>query len=115
MTKKKAKADDEGGIVLSGCGILTINIKLELHQDESLFGVPTILEHRVQTVIPDPAVGRGHKPERFMSAGQIFGQELGRIAHHFREGLADHKEMAAGFAREMQEWEMDYGKGVSDG
>ena len=113
MAKKKAKVDvdDEGGIVISGFGILTISVKLELHQEESYYPVPTVLQHRVQTVIPDPAVGRGMNPDRFMSAGEIFGHELARVANHFREGLADHEEMAAGFAREMQDWEKDYGNG----
>ena len=113
MAKKKAKAgvDDEGGIVISGFGILTISVKLELHQDESDYPVPTVFQHRVTTVIPDPGVGRGMNPDRFMSAGQVFGHELGRIANHFRDGLADPDEMAIGFAREMQDWDKDHATG----
>ncbi len=110
MAKKKAKADDEGGIVISGFGILTVNVTLDLHQDESAYGVPTILQHKVQTVVPSPAVGKGLS-DRYLSAGYVFGAELARVANHFREGLADHEDMADGFAREMSDWETDYGKG----
>jgi hypothetical protein len=113
MAKKKAKVDvdDEDGIVISGFGILTISVKLELHQDESYYPVPTVLQHRVKTVIPDPGVGRSMNRDRFMSAGQVFGHELGRIANHFREGLADPGEMAIGFSREMQDWDKDHATG----
>lgn len=110
MAKKKSKADDDGGVVVSGFGILTISVKLELHSDEPLFDVPTILQHRVQTVIPDPAVGKRWNPDRCLSAGYVLGAELARVANHLREGVADGNEIADGFAREMQDWDSDHGK-----
>lgn len=103
----KKKDDDEGGVVISGYGIVTISVKLELHMDDSYRDVPTTIQHRVRTYIPDPGVGKGMNPDRCMSAGQVFGHEIGRVANHFRDALADHEDMAAGFAREMQDWEKD--------
>lgn len=107
--KENTDVDDEGGVVISGFGILTISVKLELHQDESLYDVPTVLQHKVRTTIPEPAVGKSINPDRFMSAGEVFGHELGRVANHFREALANHEDMAKGFAREMQDWDKDHG------
>ena len=109
--KKEAVDDDDGGIVISGFGILTISIKLELHQDEPLFDVPEVIQHKLRTVIPDPGVGISINPDRIMSAGCVFGHEIGRVANHFREALANHEDMAAGFAREMRDWETDHNKG----
>jgi hypothetical protein len=109
MAKKKA----EEGIVISGFGILTISVRLELHVDEDMFNVPTVLQHKVQTVIPDPGVGKSHNPDRLMSAGEVFGADMGRVAHHFREALADHEDMAKGFARELQDWAKDHGRKTS--
>lgn len=108
MAKKKEDGGD--GVVISGFGILTISVKLELHVDEDALGVPTVLQHKVQTVIPDPGVGKSHNPDRFMSAGEVFGADLGRVANHFREALANHEDMGKGFAREMQDWDKDHGR-----
>jgi hypothetical protein len=105
-----SEKEDEGGIDISGYAVLTVSVKMELHQYEGDWHQPTVVQHRLQTVIPDPAVGRGMNPDRFMSAGQVFGHELGRVANHFRDWLADHEEMADGFAREMRDWAVDHGK-----
>lgn len=109
MAKSKlVEESDDEGMVISGHAIVTLNVKVELHTDECDYGVPDICQHKHRVVLPDPCVGKSMNPDRFMSAGFAFGVELARIANHFRDAIADSAEIAAGFAREMRDWDKDH-------
>ena len=101
--------EDDEGVVISGFATLTIRVSLESVTDDDPYGVPDLCQHKHRIVIPDPAVGKGMNPDRLWSAGHIFGMELARVANKFRDFIADHGDIAAGFAREMQDWDKDYG------
>jgi hypothetical protein len=111
--------EDDAGVVISGYATLTIRVSLESVTDDDSYGVADLCQHKHRTVIPDPHVGKGINPDRFLSAGYIFGMELARVANKFRDAVADDCDIAAGFAREMQDWDKDHGvtrkKEVSDG
>lgn len=107
--KKKGEIDnDEGGITISGFGVLNIHVELESHTDDDELGVPDLASYKQRTVIRNPHVGKQMDTERYLSAGYVLGMELGRVANKFRDAIADSDEIAAGFAREMQDWDKDH-------
>lgn len=101
---------EEEGMVISGYAVVTLSVKMEFVDDEDAYGVPEICQHRMRVILPDPHVGKARNPDRFLSAGCVFGSELGRIANHFRNAIADPDDIAKGFAREMQDWDSDHNK-----
>jgi len=101
--------EDDEGVVISGFATLTIRVSLESVTDDDPYGVPDLCQHKHRVVIPDPHVGKGMNPDRALSAGYIFGMELARVANKFRDAVADDCDIAAGFAREMQDWDKDHG------
>lgn len=103
-------SDEEGGMVISGHAIVTMSVKAEIHTDECDYGVADVCQHKHRVVLPDPCVGKALNPDRFLSAGFAFGVELARVANHFRDVFADADEIAAGFAREMQDWDKDHNR-----
>lgn len=103
--------DAEEGVTVSGHAIATITIRLECLTDDDQYGVPDVHSFRLRTVIPDPHVTKAMNPDRFLSAGYVLGMDLARVANKFRDVIADDGEIAAGFAREMKDWEKDHAKG----
>lgn len=105
MAKKK-KNEEVVEITRPAAGALTIAVVLDFDEDE--WGCADGQSHTLKTSIPDPQ-GTKHQSDRFMSAGFVFGMDLARVANKFRDVLANPEDIAAGFAREMQDWEKDYG------
>ena len=102
--------DEEDGLTVSGHAVATITIRLECLTDDDHYGVPDVHSFRLQTVVPDLHVTKSMNPERLLSAGYVLGMDLARVASKFRDVIADDGEIAAGFAREMQDWDKDHGR-----
>ena len=108
MAKKKNEIDnDEGGVTISGFGVLNIHVELESHTDDDEFGVPDLASYKHRVVLRNPHICKSLDTERFLSAGYILGMELARVANKFRHAIADCDEIALGFAREMSDWDND--------
>ena len=106
MAKKKAK-EEMVEILRPVAGAVTISVTIDFGEDE--WGVPDSMSHTMRCVIPDPQ-GVKSQSDRFLSAGFVFGCDLARVANALRVCIADANDIAAGFAREMQDWEKDYGR-----
>lgn len=107
MAKNKEPDDEMIEITRPAAGAMTVSVALDFDEDE--WGCPDGCSHTLKTSIPDPQ-GLKTQSGRLLSAGFVFGMHLARVANHFREAIANADEIADGFAREMQDWEKDYGR-----
>lgn len=106
MAKKQGEEFVE--LVRPDAGAVTISVSLSCGDDE--WGCPDECSHTLKTSIPDPQ-GTKTQSGRMLSAGFVFGMDLARVANRFRDAIANPEEIAAGFAREMQDWDKDHNKG----
>lgn len=104
----KKNGDKFVELVRPEAGAVTISVLLNFGDDD--WGCPDEWLHTLKTSIPDPQ-GTKNQSGRMLSAGFVFGMDLARVANRFRDALANPEEIAAGFAREMQDWDKDHGKG----
>lgn len=106
MAKKKCEKFVE--IVRPDAAAVHISVSLNFGDDE--WGCPDECAHTLKTSIPDPQ-GTKQQSDRMLSAGFAFGMDLARVANRLRDHIANPEEIAAGFAREMQDWDKDHGAG----
>lgn len=90
------------GILLTGFARLTLSVSATFHDDENPYPADEI-HHSFTTVIPDHGLSRARAPERLMSAGEILGMELCRLARQLRTHVCDWEEVIEGFEQEMRE------------
>jgi len=105
-----AKKKDEEFVELTrpAAGAVTIAVSLNFGEDD--WGCADERAYTLEGSIPDPQ-GTKHETGRMLSAGFVFGMGLAMVANRLRDALANPEDIAAGFAREMQDWDKDHNKG----
>lgn len=96
--------DDDDGISLHGWARVTYTLHAVMHSDaDDSEWDPDERTLSFTSIIPDPGISKSLNPDRLMSAGEILGMDLCRLARAMRADLCDWEDVIKGFTREMSE------------